>query len=112
MVALLEFITLLLLMPFLIVYIAWVQFYNFINSVAHFELLLAGICAAWVGGILVGQMGPDDSPFQTLVQVMATSTVFGMPVPYIQVGFGASLIVAAVVIRIFRPATPITIAGG
>lgn len=99
MLALLEFVFWLLILPYVLFGLLLAHIAHIITQAFEPRLLLAGVWFGAMGAWLLPSSTPDDSrPFLTLVEVVAQSHIGPVPTPAALLAVAGLLVVAAAVV--------------
>ncbi|MBV6885842.1 hypothetical protein [Xanthomonas euvesicatoria] len=101
MLALLEFVFWLLILPYVLFGLLLAHIARAIAQVFESRLLLAGVWFGAMGAWLLPDSTPDDSrPFVTLVEMVAQSHIGPVPTPAVLLGVAGLLVIAAAVVAL------------
>ena len=103
MIAFLELILFLFLLPYLLFGLVLGYLFDGIVTIFHPPTLLAGIWVLIGGLLLIPHAKPDDLPFESIAQILARSHIFGVDTPFSLILAGGALVVLAAVIRLVQP---------
>ncbi|MGT2457784.1 hypothetical protein ACU4GI_33320 [Cupriavidus basilensis] len=102
MLAILEFIVLLFVLPWFLFGILLAKVATAVAAIFEPHLLLAGVWLGSLGLYLMPRRIPDDLPFVGLVDAIAQSHVFGLSTPVAMLAGAGVIILAAAVVAYGR----------
>ncbi|MGL0788790.1 hypothetical protein [Xanthomonas translucens] len=103
MLALLEFVFWLLILPYVLFGMLLAHIAHAITQVFEPRLLLSGVWFGAMGAWLLPSSTPDDSrPFVSLVEMVAQSHIGPVPTPAALIAVAALLVIAAAVVAFRR----------
>ncbi|HCF3018602.1 TPA: hypothetical protein NIB55_005872 [Pseudomonas aeruginosa] len=103
MIAILELLIFLLLLPYILFGILLAKIWEAVCMVFQPVLLLIAVWIASLGVFLLPSMAPNDRPWVTLVESIAQSHVFGVPTPFAIFGMAGCVLAVSVFTRQRRP---------
>jgi hypothetical protein len=104
MIAILEFLVFLLLLPYILFGVLLAKIWKAVCMVFQPVLLLLAVWIASLGLFLLPNMAPNDRPWLSLVESIAQSHVFGAPTPFAIFGMAGCVLIVSVIARQRRPA--------
>lgn len=104
MIAILEFLFFLLLLPYILFGVLLAKIWEVVCMVFQPVLLLLAVWIASIGLFLLPSMAPNDRPWLSLVESIAQSHVFGVPTPFAIFGMAGCVLIVSVIARQRRPA--------
>jgi len=104
MIAILEFLFFLLLLPCILFGVLLAKIWESVCMVFQPVLLLVAVWIASLGLFLLPSMAPNDRPWLSLVESIAQSHVFGVPTPFAIFGMAGCVLIVSVIARQRRPA--------
>lgn len=103
MLALVEFVVWLLILPYVLFGLLLTHIAHVFAQVFDSRLLLAGVWFGVMGARLLPSRTPDDSrPFVSLVEMVAQSHIWRVPTPAALIGVAGILVVASAVVAFRR----------
>lgn len=104
MIAILEFLFFLLLLPYILFGVLLAKIWEAVCMVFQPVLLLLAAWIASLGLFLLPSMAPNDRPWLSLVESIAQGHVFGVPTPFAIFGMAGCVLIVSVIARQRRPA--------
>ncbi len=103
MIALLEFIVAVFLLPWLIVGVLIKAVWDAFSALVSNPLFVASILPIVVGFLTFSHMEPDPSiPWNTPFDIVAQATILGVPVPYLAFALGFGLLALSIPFAVSR----------
>lgn len=104
MIAILEFLFFLLLLPYILFGVLLAKIWEAVCMVFQPVLLLLAVWIASLGLFLLPSMALNDRPWLSLVESIAQSHVFGVPTPFAIFGMAGCVLIVSVIARQRRAA--------
>ncbi len=104
MIAILEFLILFFLLPYILFGVVLAKIWEAVCTFFQPVLLLLAVWICSIGMFLLPSMEPHDRPWMTILEAIAQSHVFGLQTPFVIFGIAACVVIVSVAARQRNPA--------